>query len=64
VTIAKRYWEAVKRWHENPETFSQKEIDTKGSGKYTISSYKNDILTAGCHKISYAEMENVMNKLN
>ena len=64
VAIAKRYWAVVQKWHENPETFSPREIDTKGSGKYTIASYDDDVLTAGCHKISYAEMENVMNKLN
>jgi hypothetical protein len=63
VAIAKRYWAVVQKWHENPETFSQKEINTKGSGKYTITSYMNDVLTAGCHKISYAEMERVMNEI-
>lgn len=64
VEIAKKFWTIVQRWHEKPETFSPKEIDTKGSGKYTISSYQNDILTAGCHKIAYCEMERVMNEIN
>lgn len=64
VEIAKKFWTIVQRWHEKPETFSPKEIDTKGSGRYTISSYENDILTAGCHKIAYCEMENVMKMVN
>jgi hypothetical protein len=38
-------------------------IDTKGSGKYEIVSYKNDILTAGCHDIAYAEMERMYNEI-
>ena len=64
VAIAKIYWAVVQKWHENPDTFSPKEIDTKGSGKYTISSYKDDVLTAGCHKISFTEMEHVMALIN
>jgi hypothetical protein len=63
VEICKKMWKIVAKWHENPSCFKPVEIDTKGSGKYTISSYQNDILTAGCHKIAYCEMERVMEKI-
>lgn len=64
IEVCKKMWKIVEKWHENPSCFKSVEIDTKGSGKYTISSYQNDILTAGCHKIAYCEMERVMNEIN
>lgn len=64
VEICRKMWKIVAKWHENPSCFKSMRIDTKGSGKYTISSYEDDILTAGCHKIAYCEMERVMNEIN
>jgi hypothetical protein len=63
VEVCKKMWKIVSKWHENPSCFKPMEIDTKGSGRYTISSYQNDILTAGCHKIAYAEMERMYNEI-
>ena len=63
VEVCKKMWKIVSKWHENPSCFKEMQIDTKGSGKYTISSYKNDILTAGCHKIAYTEMERMYNEI-
>lgn len=63
VDTCKKMWRIVSKWHENPSCFKPMEIDTKGSGKYTISSYQNDILTAGCHKIAYTEMERMYNEI-
>ena len=63
VDVCKKMWKIVSRWHENPSCFKPMEIDTKGSGRYTISSYENDILTAGCHKIAYTEMERMYNEI-
>lgn len=63
VEVCKKMWKIVSKWHENPACFKSMQIDTKGSGKYTISSYKNDILTAGCHDIAYAEMERMYNEI-
>lgn len=63
VDTCKKMWRIVSKWHENPSCFKPMEIDTKGSGRYTISSYKNDILTAGCHKIAYTEMERMYNEI-
>ena len=63
VEVCKKMWNIVSKWHEVPSCFKPMEIDTKGSGKYTISSYENDILTAGCHKIAYTEMERMYNEI-
>ena len=63
VEVCKKMWKIVSKWHENPSCFKSMQIDTKGSGKYTISSYQNDILTAGCHKIAYTEMERMYNEI-
>lgn len=63
VEVCKKMWRVVSKWHENPSCFKPMEIDTKGSGRYTISSYENDILTAGCHKIAYTEMERMYNEI-
>ena len=63
VEVCKKMWKIVSKWHENPSRFKSMQIDTKGSGKYTISSYKNDILTAGCHKIAYVEMQRMYNEI-
>ena len=62
IPTCKRMWKLVKVWHEDPSKFRQLEIKTL-SGTYTIISYKDDILTAGCHKIAYAEMEHVYNTI-
>ena len=63
IEVAKKMFPIVKKWHENPSTFKRMTIDTKGSGKYEIVSYKNDILTAGCHDIAYAEMERLYKEI-
>ncbi len=56
------WWPIVQKWHEHPESFETRNIKTL-TGTYTIVSYKNDVLTAGCHQISYAEMKNVMRQV-
>lgn len=63
VEVCKKMWRIVSKWHENPASFKEMSIDTKGSGRYTISSYEDDILTAGCHKIAYTEMERMYNEI-
>lgn len=63
IAVAKKFWPIIKKWHENPSSFKPIEIDTKGSGKYTISSYEDDILTAGCHDIAFCEMERMYNEI-
>lgn len=63
IPTCKKMWKLVSLWHEHPEKFRQCEINTHYSGKYTISSYDDDILTAGCHDIAYAEMERMYNEI-
>ena len=63
IPVCKKMWPIVKAWHENPSSFKSIKIDTKGGGVYTISSYKNDILTAGCHSIAFTEMERMYNEI-
>ncbi len=63
VAVCKRLFGIISKWHENPSCFKPMEVDTKGSGRYTISSYNNDILTAGCHKIAFCEMERMYNEI-
>ena len=62
IPTCKAMWKLVSKWHENPSSFKQMTIKTL-DGTYTISSYKNDILTAGCHDIAYAEMERMYNEI-
>lgn len=63
VAVARLWFRKVKQWHENPKSFEPIKWDTKGNGTYTVSEYENDILTAGCHDIAYAEMERMYNQI-
>lgn len=62
IPTCKLMWKLVSKWHENPSSFKPMQIKTL-DGTYTISSYENDILTAGCHDIAYAEMERMYNEI-
>ena len=63
IKTCKRMWKIINVWHNDPSKFRKTEINTHYSGTYTIVSYENDILTAGCHKIAYAEMERMYNEI-
>lgn len=62
IPTCKAMWKMVSKWHKHPDTFKEMTIKTL-DGTYTISSYRNDILTAGCHDIAYAEMERMYNEI-
>ena len=62
IPSCKAMWKVVSKWHENPASFKEMQIKTL-DGTYTISSYEDDILTAGCHDIAYAEMERMYNEI-
>ena len=47
-----RYWNIIKEWHDKG-TFT-KNITMAG---YSVQSFENDILTAGCHRIAWCEIE-------
>lgn len=55
---AKKYFAIIKKWHDRG-TFEQG-ISMAG---YRVQSFRNDILTAGCHQIAYCEMERMYQEL-
>ena len=63
IPTCKKFWKLINIWHKDPSKFKECKIDTHYSGTYTIVSYENDILTAGCHKIAYTEMERMYNEI-
>lgn len=64
VEECKRLWPIVKRWHENNSTFSPGETANSSKlGKWRIKEFSSDILIAGCHAISFFEMEECAKKL-
>lgn len=62
ISQAKKFFKAISKWHEDPTKFSKYTFDTN-SGNYKADKYENDILTAGCHKIAYCEMERMYNEI-
>lgn len=60
---AKKLWRTIEIWHQNPNRFQRIEIKTQNSS-YTVHSYKNDILIAGCHSIAYSEIARMAHQLN
>lgn len=62
ISTCKAMWKMVSKWHEHPDTFKEMTIKTLDR-TYTISSYRNDILTAGCHDIAFSEMERMYNEI-
>lgn len=62
IGTAKAFFLIIQKWHQDPSSFSPVNIKTM-HGSYRISSYKNDILTAGCHQIAYVEMERMYNEI-
>lgn len=59
---AKKFFKVISKWHNDPTTFNDFRFETK-SGNYNANKYENDILTAGCHKIAYCEMERMYNEI-
>lgn len=59
---ARRFWAMIQRWKSNPEAYEKSKFDTL-SGTYSSHSFKDGILTAGCHQIAYSEMERIMKEL-
>lgn len=58
----KKYWKIISIWHENPSKLKSIQMTTK-TGTYQVTSYQDDILTAGCHKIAYQEMKRMMKEI-
>jgi hypothetical protein len=62
-TEATRLWSLIQRFHENEMEFHRDIVRDADNNKWTINSYQNNILTAGCHTIQYTEMAEVARQL-
>lgn len=60
---AARLWRLVERFHQNETNFRHDMVHDANNNRWSINSYQNDILTAGCHRISYQEMYNAARQL-
>ena len=63
VKVCKVIFKTIKQWHEDPRMFTPTEIKTENCGTFRITSYCDDILVAGCHRIAYTEMERMYNEI-
>ncbi len=63
VAEAKRLWPLIERFHRNETTFVSDKIRDIQDHEWSINSYQNDIMTSGCHRLSYEEMRNCMTQL-
>ena len=59
---AERLWKRIKSFHDGAQFQHDLARDSSGHG-WAFNSYKNDLLTAGCHRISYSEMESIAKQL-
>lgn len=55
---ARRLWRLIKMFHEGHTFHHDLALDASGY-KWELNKYENDMLTAGCHRISYTEMEGI-----
>lgn len=55
---ARRLWGLVKMFHEGHPFRHDLALDASGY-KWELNKYENDMLTAGCHRIPYMEMESI-----
>lgn len=59
---AERLWKRIKSFHEGAQFQHDLALDLYGN-KWTFNRYENDVLTAGCHRIAYTEMESIAKQL-
>lgn len=55
---ARRLWGLVKMFHEGHPFRHDLALDASGY-KWELNKYENDMLTAGCHRIAYNDMESI-----
>lgn len=61
-TEAERLWKRVKSFHDGAQFQHDLARDSSGHS-WAFNKYQNDVLTAGCHRIAYSEMEEIAMKL-
>lgn len=59
---ARRMWQVVSLLHQGGQ-FRHGLVEDVDGNKWSINRYENDILTAGCHRIAYSEMESIAKQL-
>lgn len=60
---ALRIWPLIHRFHQNETTFQRDIIRDATNHPWTINAYEDDVMTAGCHRLSYEEMRNCIIQL-
>lgn len=53
-----KYWKIIKDWHDHG-TF----VEGLRMSGYSVNSFDNDILRAGCHRIAFCEMQRMYDEL-
>lgn len=61
-TEAERLWRLIKVFHNGGQFQHDLAFDTTGH-RWAFNCYENDMLTAGCHRIAYSEMESIAKQL-
>lgn len=59
---ARRMWQVVSLLHQGGQ-FRHGLVEDVDGNRWRINWYENDILTAGCHRIAYSEMESIAKQL-
>lgn len=62
LTEAERLWKLIKLFHDGAKFQHDLVRDSRGN-RWSFSKYQNDILTVGCHRIAYSEMESIAKQL-
>lgn len=61
-TEAERLWKLIKFFHNGGKFQHDLALDVTGH-RWAFNRYENDMLTAGCHRIAYNEMESIAKQL-
>lgn len=61
-TEAERLWKRIKSFHEGNQ-FQHDLVKDISGNNWAFNCYNNDLLTAGCHRIAYSEMESIAKQL-
>lgn len=62
LTEAERLWRLIKVFHNGGQFQHDLALDVTGH-RWAFNRYENDMLTAGCHRIAYNEMESIAKQL-
>lgn len=62
IAEAKKLWRAVSAMHRGAE-FRHGLVEDVTGHQWSLNRYENDLLTAGCHRIAYSEMESIAKQL-